>query len=113
MSSFSHLIRHTCSKTLPEDGTYPPQLGLRDAKNKNGNRSKGTGRGTEIFLPSPRLRKEADSKTARGKKLGLSRSLAWIQEKNFEDKFEVVKVIGCVPASDVVLLLCLSAYLAV
>ncbi|CAM9412546.1 unnamed protein product, partial [Laminaria digitata] len=34
------------------------------------------------------------NKTARGKKLGLSRSLAWIQEKNFEDKFEVVKVIG-------------------
>lgn len=27
---------------------------------------------------------------------GLSRSLAWIQETNFEDKFEVVKVIGYV-----------------
>lgn len=24
----------------------------------------------------------------------LSRSLAWIQEKNFEDKFEVVRIIG-------------------
>lgn len=30
------------------------------------------------------------------KTFGLSRSLAWIQEKNFEDKFDVVKIIGCV-----------------
>lgn len=30
------------------------------------------------------------------KSFGLSRSLAWIQEKNFEDKFEVVRVIGYV-----------------
>lgn len=28
------------------------------------------------------------------KSLGLSRSLVWIQEKNFEDKFDVVEVIG-------------------
>eukprot|EP00752_Nemacystus_decipiens_P009304 g8315.t1 len=30
----------------------------------------------------------------REKSVGLSRSLAWIQEKNFEDRFEVVRVIG-------------------
>lgn len=42
------------------------------------------------------LRNETGDKTKRDKKLGLSRSLAWIQEKNFEDKFEVVRVIGCV-----------------
>lgn len=33
-------------------------------------------------------------KMGKEKSVGLSRNLAWIQEKNFEDKFEVVKVIG-------------------
>lgn len=37
-------------------------------------------------------------KKGKDKSFGLSRSLAWIQEKNFEDKFEVVRVVGCVGA---------------
>ncbi|CAM9788263.1 unnamed protein product, partial [Ascophyllum nodosum] len=47
--------------------------------------SKGKGRGDET------LPQEAPSLQAKG---GLSYSLAWIQEKNFEERFEVVRVIG-------------------
>lgn len=59
--------------------------------------SKGAGgvqqRGDQPLAPLPSLRTAARSK-GKEKSFGLSRSLAWIQEKNFEDKFEVVRVIG-------------------
>lgn len=48
-------------------------------------------RGDQPLAPLPSLRR---GKMGREKSVGLSRSLAWIQEKNFEDRFEVVKVIG-------------------
>ncbi|CAN0488066.1 unnamed protein product, partial [Ectocarpus sp. 12 AP-2014] len=56
--------------------------------------SKGTGGGArgDQFLEA--LPSGAPGNSTKQKSFGLSRSLAWIQETNFEDKFEVVKVIG-------------------
>eukprot|EP00903_Cladosiphon_okamuranus_P012678 g11858.t1 len=47
--------------------------------------------GHEPLARLPSLRR---AKNGREKSVGLSRSLAWIQEKNFEDRFEVVERIG-------------------
>lgn len=46
-----------------------------------------------MLAPLPTMRTVTLGKVKQ-KSLGLSRSLAWIQEKNFEDRFEVVRVIG-------------------
>lgn len=50
-------------------------------------------RGDQFLVALPSA---APGNSTKQKSFGLSRSLAWIQETNFEDKFEVVKVIGYV-----------------
>lgn len=57
-----------------------------------------SGRGTEA-LPKGRPRLQPKDKN---RSVGLSQNLAWIQEKNFEERFEVVKVIGWAEMSELI-----------
>ncbi|CAM9178675.1 unnamed protein product [Scytosiphon promiscuus] len=69
-------------------------MGCSGSKGGGAAEGGGGGRGAESYLaPLPSLRTLSMGK-AKEKSFGLSRSLAWIQEKNFEDKFDVVRVIG-------------------
>lgn len=72
--------------------------------------SKGTGRGeeTQHKAPAP-LAASKQKRRPDGRSLvqrGLSLNLAWIQEKNFEDKFVVVRVIGYAVYCNSVALVC-------
>lgn len=58
--------------------------------------SSRSGRGTEDL---PRGRPHLQPKE-KNRSVGLSQNLAWIQEKNFEERFEVVKVIGWAKMSE-------------
>lgn len=70
----------------------------------------GGGKGDQILAALPTIKLTPGK--AKQESLGLSRSLVWIQEKNFEDKFEVVKVIGYARMiySEYILASCIQAF---
>ncbi|CAB1107089.1 unnamed protein product [Ectocarpus sp. CCAP 1310/34] len=77
--------------SLPLHDPTPPDTNETRTNDKT---SKGTGGGVrgDQFLEA--LPSAAPGSSTKQRSFGLSCSLAWIQETNFEDKFEVVKVIG-------------------